>query len=138
MEPQGLEGILVRFENFSFSFLYIPWASVFISMYFHRKYDTVSFVTSQKQKDRVVELRLLHLPTWWHGFDLESICMRIVLDSITVEQGVLQTLSVSFHQYTILIFVYMLILKERQSSEVWGPTAFFRLQRASAGFMFQI
>jgi len=68
------------------------------SMYFHRKYDTVSFVTSQKQKDRVAELRLRDLSTWWHGFDMRSVCMRIVLDNITVEQGVLQILSVSFHQ----------------------------------------
>jgi hypothetical protein len=51
--------------------------------------------------------------------------MRIVLDSIAVEQGVLQTLSVSSHQYSILMFVYMLILKERKSNEVWGPTGFF-------------
>jgi len=93
-------------------------------MYYCRKYDTASFVTSQKQKDRVAELRLLDLSTWWNGFDLRSVCMRTVLDSITVEQGVLQILSVSFHQYSILIFVYMLILKERQCSEVWEPTAF--------------
>jgi len=62
--------------------------------------------------------------------------MTIVLDNITVEQGVLHILSVSFYQYSILIFVYMLILKERQSSEVWGPTAFFRLQRASVSSIF--
>jgi hypothetical protein len=65
-------------------------------MYFHRKYDTVSFVTSRKQKDRVAELRLPHLPTWWHVFDLTSVGMRIVLDDIAVELGLLQILSVSF------------------------------------------
>jgi hypothetical protein len=92
-------------------------------MYFHRKYDTVSFVTSHKKKDRVAELRLLHLPTWWHGFDLGSFCMRIVLDNITAERGVLQVLSASFHQYSILIFVYMLILKKDKVAKSFFPSS---------------
>jgi hypothetical protein len=65
----------------------------------------------------VAELSLLDLPTWWHGFYLGSVCMRIVLDSITVEQGVLQILSVRFHRYSSLIFVYMVLPKEKQGSE---------------------
>jgi hypothetical protein len=37
---------------------------------------------------------MLDLSTWWHGFYLGSVCMRIVLDKTAVEQDVLHILSV--------------------------------------------
>ena len=101
----------------------------------------------------MAELRLLDLSTYWYGFDLGSACMRIFLDKVTVEHSVLGfTLSLSFHQYFLLNFVYMLLLKERLgafrksilcrksgTNGLKSAIAFFlSLQRASVSFMIRI
>jgi hypothetical protein len=43
-------------------------------------------------------------------------------------------LSVSFYQYTILIFIYMLLLPEGQTVEAWEPKSSAVQKSGSTGF----
>jgi len=52
--------------------------------------------------------------------------MRIVVEKVALGQVSLEyfgfNLSVSFPQTSILIFVYVLLLPQGQTGEVWGPS----------------
>jgi len=59
------------------------------------------------------------------GFDPSTVHMRFVVNKMTLGEVLLPAflfpLSVSFHQYSILIFIYTLLLPEKQMGKVWGP-----------------
>jgi hypothetical protein len=72
-------------------------------------------------------IRLPGLSLWSYGLDPMSVHVRFVVDKVALGHVSLEyfcfPLSVSFHQRSTLIFIYMLLFqKDVQTGEAWEPS----------------